>query len=1603
MHPTLLPPTKLSLCDKLASAGGVALVIVPDWSELTWQDAIATASGTRGYARFVLPVDSLAVPFVRVLAVARIDDPRADGTTVTAEFRITEIDSTAEGGVITVTCQPIIQDFGRAHMRSVVGGVPTKTVAFTQLTPTEILTDEMKPAIEDSGFVGLVIGVVEPTDRRSYEQRNITPLALGEWLEGETGDNLWLERVDDATWRLNLTVRGTDAPQPVAWVGRNVATMDHTTTIDDQFVTRVEPEGQVASGETEPTTGAQAQWNVTGVSGTGDRVVAIADPDGGPGPIGEDGQMDDAIAAYALDPVQLAPVPKYLGSVLAFDSSRRILWGYDQGNTLWYRALDDSVSGTVDLAAGATSIVGLAYDASVDRILALCGDVAKLVFVDANTKAVTTTVTLAGTDTGSLDPDASNKAPGACLSVVSALSLAFVGFPAALAISDVQVIDTSTEAISGVAATLSGATGARFVTYHAGTNKLFAIAVESSTGAYHIYNGTTLASVSSSTTGKHTVLAAHPDQTTIFAVVSDPFGVSSGERKWGTIDPSTGVFSGWTDLPTFADAGFALDRPKPELTPIDVVFTAGLYVLMNGHFACAFDPVTQLWIGTPADIATPLDGSTTAGQPRVNRSWAIEDGPTAAETSYLYVALGASMQDVLISGNVAEADDHASVCIARFAIPSVASGAPLAGLVRPFEAWFVQASVAGTTQTVTMPASGSGGPWRIDIGTRLEFRAAVDSSYLSYLTMLMSPSALATYNQQIDGAPQVTVLGKTNYWRGGTADEWRTDDTLKALSEQRVALPYPSTLGFTTNANRWRSSDNALRYATARQVVTVTADFNLANDGSDDTISLSGLESGQVLSPGDFIGGGAVSSFLGVYVRQRTVADGSGNATVPCSRDGLQWLTGTTAYLTSPAIALGGGRTDCAVLYPMFATTGKSWSIFEADVPVPALVSDAVAWAVVHFDIACYSIRPSDIRLRARAPYAQLFSDDVRLSDSLIVATGEVRTYWMAVRMDCAGPAGGLARVQLAVDATGAFAHVPSGALYVRSLQVVLAAASTEPNDLYGSEGPRAIHHVGTQRLNQGNVPTFQYKCTVVEDNPLKPFVPGALVDLRDPSRGIATKTPRLTAVTRFGSPPNTPLRAPEIEISTTPISQFSFLKSVLSGLSPTSTAAVAPSAPVTPSVPSGVGSALPVFVDPGTQTNLDLAFCDSMGDAGVSQSKNRWDFVAHDSYIVQRATSGFGGGSCFEEGSSGGFSENYWQYTDFRSSPPNRNDLHVTGRLNLNAQSRLVDVPLVQGYPTLCVLAMTPDRRLKILIDDGSGNPVTLGTSTSQLGTSGQAHLEFKARSAVDTSPIGYAWARVDGALVEFTPEGGGATVHGFDNLVFTNTSFTHHGQINDSIGTGTGSGFDYPWYAGNFPGPDNDYDTNGGIAGVQWDDLAVWDSGASGQYDFVGRVTFGASFVTTSGLSSDDGDTSYDELTAVSETRSYAIAAIDSGATDLVAIAPFGWTRKVHPSGAFTTAAFRWRVTSGASNAQRYFVATQTSYSNFMPDALYSTNTYTSPNKTNEMRWSVGQDPATSAAWTRSAVNAIALDLLVDSLGVATSDTIRISQMGIEYGWRP
>jgi hypothetical protein len=1094
MHPTELPGTVVILESNVVAAGGSRLAVV-DWKELAWQETSSLGASTnRGYARFVLSADSPAINYVRSQRVIRIDDPQNFGAAtnwLTWEFRISEIDDSVQTPDVVVTCVPIIQDLGRTILRAVNGGVTTKTVNFTG-TAQAFIETLVLPALAAEGISHFSLGTIEPTATLTFSGRNVSCLALLTWLEQQTTSDAWCSRPNETTFALNLTRRGASDPTPLAFVGRNCIALDRTIIIDDRFATRVEPEGRTPNDETEPTHIGQAAMLAESESA---RVVTVADPGGGDPLIGVDDELNGKRAFYALDPLHfaVARTPLYASAIgdlvsrgqpllLAIDSTRRILWGYTQcdGDTLWWRSLvDDAASGEVALGSSALWLSGLGYDAVNDRIVACCGDQAKVVLVNASTKAVSGTVTMAY-NVAALCGIANGKA--------------FIGY-AAGASAAIDVVTTSgSGAISTSLANTAGwDTRVAQVMYHTGQTRYFAFHA----GDVKWYNSS-LIYVSAATGLINAGAKACLDSAQTNIACFSP-------TTYQTINPSTGALVINVTLPAWPYVVESAGSP----VVVAVYNWHNRFYLLTTVVLVAFDGTN--WLTPAGDVGTGLAATYKFAQ-------AVEVPPSANENAVIY------------TGDIG--------CVRRLVATKNED------LLSPFEA-FTIVDTDAANQRITAPASGSGGP--VDIpteadgagqGALIEVR---ENAALDYRTTLSDPAAVAAYGVT-DAVPQYDVYARRNYWRGSAADSWRSGNT-----NRWGTLIFEGPEYFGALANRWQQADQT---GFAQQPVTLSATWHNDPVTPDLTLSVSGLNNGTVLSPGDIFALVANPTYSDAkwFVRQRAVADGSGNATVPVTPlvDGaLNVTSGTTVYLSSSAVVLANGRTETTVLYPTRVPTLGTlhWPTLAFTTPVPRVSGDQRAWAYIHVTVQCWFLRPKDISFSVLGP----FRDTVTSTTPIVlhpegpsVLRNELREYWLAQPIDLINmPSHGFVTCQLSVG--NAFVD-NLGTIYIQSAGIILGSADPTSQDVYGADGPNTLLQLGRARLLAGNTPSTNYRLQLIEDQPAKPFTVGVVPDLRDPTRGISLQPPngpRVTTLTRRGKPPGVVLSQPEVELGNAPLDTF--------------------------------------------------------------------------------------------------------------------------------------------------------------------------------------------------------------------------------------------------------------------------------------------------------------------------------------------------------------------------------------------------------------------------------------------------------------------------------
>jgi hypothetical protein len=289
---------RLEIWDKLECDGGVRLAFARN---ITSAISSWSLEGDEKL-RFSLPSKSNAAAAISDLRIARCW--RADDDY--DEWLIAPTDTTrARGGTVSVTCWPI------NYLLSIRGlvpewqitdpkGQPLLDVGVTQLTIEEILQTYIVDNTRiNADMPWLSLGTIEPTTLVDVSWSGATRRALinacldALAAKGELAE-FRLRRDGTSGYLIDiLNEIGSDAPLVPLRIGRNLQTLTRTVDPTERY-TRMKPETNPIGGE--PTFLGNARWLVTNnVAG----VLTVADPAGGPPPVGFDDQFN-TIGAYYL-------------------------------------------------------------------------------------------------------------------------------------------------------------------------------------------------------------------------------------------------------------------------------------------------------------------------------------------------------------------------------------------------------------------------------------------------------------------------------------------------------------------------------------------------------------------------------------------------------------------------------------------------------------------------------------------------------------------------------------------------------------------------------------------------------------------------------------------------------------------------------------------------------------------------------------------------------------------------------------------------------------------------------------------------------------------------------------------------------------------------------------------------------------------------------------------------------------------------------------------------------------------------------------------------------------------------------------------------------
>jgi hypothetical protein len=686
-------------------AGGTVLARIPDFASCTWSQVIG---GDRGTCQLVLPADSTAVSKAAIFNVIRITDD--DGSVY--EYRITGLTDGPHLETVVVQAVDLSHDLGRVQLAPVVGGLPSFVGAPGALTATQVINNYVLPALVAAGITWVTIGTITPTALYTLTWNRSTPLAVMASLEAATKYEFWLSNNGDANYQINLG-RRTTAGTPVAWVGRNVETLQRDIIVDEKFYTRATPYGALLSGETEATHIGQHGWKISTVAGNN---LTLANPNGGTTPIGADSQLNNLVAGVSFDLV--APYGSDAGggqaAAVAYDPTRRtIAWiAYDPqvaGRSFFWYCLADSTQGRVVIGSE-TSPRDVVYDSVNDQFLVACPVAQKLEKISASTKLSTGNVNMVGFDPStltSLVPYGKNY-----VAIGSAGGFVF----------GVKLLDLAPLTI---AATLSTSTSAnQRCLYDSGSTRYFCYSPIYTSIEYY---SAAFASLGTAATGFTGGVAQAGLSGGIFYAIE-----YNGNFKVRPLTCSTATFGTAVQPGAFDGA-----TQKPSATAGNCWGNGGVAPVLGSYLYV----VTEQAGGTNA-WAYILALDTTA-------SFAIAGGSSAPGDVSCY-----------------DTTDDCWLSCSRGDVSYLTGVMYRNGLVAPSgRLKFVVGSTAQATQVVTKPG-GTKGP--LYAGQVAEFRADTSDTYN---LALKDPAAFATYGP-VDGYPALMDTYKRNYKRDPQLAEW---------------------------------------------------------------------------------------------------------------------------------------------------------------------------------------------------------------------------------------------------------------------------------------------------------------------------------------------------------------------------------------------------------------------------------------------------------------------------------------------------------------------------------------------------------------------------------------------------------------------------------------------------------------------------------------------------------------------------------------------------------------------------------------------------------------------------------------------------------------
>lgn len=275
----------------------LSAVLAPEIEFLTctYVDAVDHS----GLCTLVVAPDVSYLPHLTPNNVIRI----VEDETHALEYRIDQAAQSIGQAAVQVTARPVIHDLNDNPLWQSIGGIPTFTLAASNLSAAEWIDTFILPTLVAAGRTYVTRGTVDSARLMSLSWSTQTSMwLLNELITGTALDIVYRmvnPNGPTESYAIDLVERGALEPRTRIVVGHNATALQWVVDREEQANVII-PLGATPAGGTEPSNIGQYVARVDAVVGG---AITLSDPDGNPAPVYADDQVTGQYLELLVPPI----------------------------------------------------------------------------------------------------------------------------------------------------------------------------------------------------------------------------------------------------------------------------------------------------------------------------------------------------------------------------------------------------------------------------------------------------------------------------------------------------------------------------------------------------------------------------------------------------------------------------------------------------------------------------------------------------------------------------------------------------------------------------------------------------------------------------------------------------------------------------------------------------------------------------------------------------------------------------------------------------------------------------------------------------------------------------------------------------------------------------------------------------------------------------------------------------------------------------------------------------------------------------------------------------------------------------------------------------